>query len=76
MLSDYLINNAIEKIKANALTNQAHQNYINKLNSAKETAPHCPRCKNIMVLRQARKTNRSFWGCSRYPHCKAIININ
>jgi DNA-binding helix-hairpin-helix protein with protein kinase domain len=34
----------------------------------------CPQCGSVMVKRVARRGNnigRSFWGCSRYPICKA-----
>ena len=36
--------------------------------------PICPRCDSEMVLRTATKGNnvgRQFWGCSRYPKCRA-----
>lgn len=36
-------------------------------------APACPLCGNLMVLRTARKGDRTgsqFWGCSGYPECK------
>lgn len=42
------------------------------------TAPQCPRCGSLMVLRQVRSgvnAGNSFWGCSNYPRCRAIINI-
>ncbi len=39
----------------------------------------CPRCENEMVLRVARKGSNAggeFWGCSRYPRCKYILNAD
>ena len=39
----------------------------------------CPRCESPMVMRTARKgTNAGseFWGCSDYPRCKFILNLN
>ena len=36
--------------------------------------PTCPRCDSEMVLRTARKgknVGQQFWGCSRYPKCRA-----
>ena len=36
--------------------------------------PICPRCDGEMVLRTARKgknVGQQFWGCSRYPKCRA-----
>lgn len=39
--------------------------------------PICPQCGSDMVNRMAKKGERAgqmFWGCSRYPSCKGIIN--
>ena len=41
------------------------------------SAPRCPRCGGVMVFRQAKtgsNAGKSFWGCSRYPACRGIIN--
>ena len=41
--------------------------------------PICPKCGAIMVKRKAAKGEKAgteFWGCSRFPHCHGIININ
>ncbi len=40
---------------------------------------YCPRCESEMVLRVARKGSNAgseFWGCSRYPRCKYILNAD
>ena len=40
-------------------------------------SPTCPRCNSQMVLRTAKKganAGNQFWGCSRYPECKGIVN--
>jgi hypothetical protein len=40
--------------------------------------PFCPKCGSKMILRTARKgkyTGQNFWGCSKFPSCKSIINI-
>nr|WP_279387531.1 topoisomerase DNA-binding C4 zinc finger domain-containing protein [Marinobacterium mangrovicola] len=48
---------------------------------ATESAPEtfsCPKCSSPMVKRVARKganVGREFWGCSRYPKCRAIVNV-
>jgi len=39
--------------------------------------PSCPRCNSPMILRTAKKganAGNQFWGCSRYPECKGIVN--
>lgn len=41
-------------------------------------APKCPKCGNEMVNRRALKgTNagNSFWGCSTYPKCRGVLNV-
>jgi hypothetical protein len=41
-------------------------------------APSCPRCGSSMARRVAgrgQNVGGSFWGCSRYPHCKGTRNI-
>ena len=37
--------------------------------------PPCPRCGATMRLRHRHADNVSFYGCSRYPHCKGTVNI-
>ncbi len=41
-----------------------------------EVAPVCPRCGSAMVKRVAkrgRNIGEQFWGCSRYPKCRATV---
>ena len=43
-----------------------------------EQTPDCPRCKQPMVIREAKKRKNEgskFWGCSNYPKCKFTISI-
>lgn len=38
----------------------------------------CPKCESDLVLRTASKGNlagKKFWGCSKYPRCKYVLNI-
>ena len=40
--------------------------------------PICPKCGSAMLKRSAKKganAGNEFWGCSRYPECRGIINI-
>ena len=83
LLSDKSVEMTIEKIVNNRLTSTEHQAHIEKMkdqynNANSNNAPQCPRCSNSMVLRTSKaESNKgsSFWGCSQYPRCKAIINI-
>jgi restriction system protein len=43
------------------------------------TAPRCPQCGGTMLRRFATRgarQGRAFWGCTAYPRCKGIINID
>ena len=35
----------------------------------------CPKCGATMILRRSR-FGRLFWGCSKYPKCNGIVNID
>jgi|GEM_PF-3251468 len=42
-------------------------------------APQCPKCGSDMILRTAKRGDRKgnqFYGCTRYPKCKEIIDVN
>jgi len=59
-----------------AVETGASSTYEPNVTSAK---PTCPRCGSAMVLRVAKQgANKGgqFWGCSRYPHCKGILNVD
>ena len=43
------------------------------------TSPNCPKCQSPMTLKRAmRGQNRGnqFWGCSDFPQCRGIVNID
>lgn len=43
-----------------------------------ESSPRCPKCGSEMVLRTAKRGDNQggkFWGCSKYPECRGIVNI-
>ena len=42
---------------------------------ASDPAPRCPRCGAPMVLRTRKADGKSFYGCSGYPKCKGIVNV-
>ncbi|HDJ2774970.1 TPA: topoisomerase DNA-binding C4 zinc finger domain-containing protein, partial [Serratia rubidaea] len=39
-------------------------------------SPPCPLCSGTMRRRAGKKGGGSFWGCSNYPTCQGIINID
>ena len=36
----------------------------------------CPFCQSPMTLRRRRADDGEFWGCSRYPDCRGVRNLN
>ncbi len=45
--------------------------------SSADEVPLCPRCKQPMVLRTAKKKahkGNKFWGCRDFPHCRGVRN--
>lgn len=41
-----------------------------------EFEPRCPKCGQNMVKRTSRSTGNQFWGCSAYPACRTIREID
>jgi len=47
--------------------------------AAQQPAPRCPKCDSEMILRTAKRGDRAgkqFYGCSQYPKCRMIINVD
>lgn len=43
------------------------------------SSPACPDCSSDMILRTAKRGSNAgnqFWGCSNFPRCKGIVNID
>ncbi len=58
---------------------ESEKTQANPINQQQDTAPMCPECGLPMVLCTAKKSvllGRRFWGCPRYPDCRAIIPYN
>jgi len=46
--------------------------------AAPPAAPVCPKCSSPMILRTASKGDRAgsqFYGCSKFPKCRGIVNV-
>ncbi|AMN67965.1 NERD domain-containing protein [Psychrobacter sp. P11G5] len=44
-----------------------------------DNAPACPRCHSEMIKRVAKKGARAeqaFYGCSQFPKCRGVVNVN
>jgi restriction system protein len=60
----------IEMLKESGLI---YSQEISKLFS--DERKFCPKCEEEMVLRTARVKGNKFWGCSNYPRCRFILNL-
>ena len=75
-----LINDS--RIENNWQNRKAHINYAKSIVKSKKnnnSIPNCPACGAVMAKRQAKRGNNKgnfFWGCTNYPKCREIINLN
>lgn len=54
------------------------ENHIEDNEFEETEIPFCPKCGSKMVLRTAKTgqyAGNKFWGCSKYPNCKGLLNI-
>ena len=61
-------------------TNREHVKHVKNIVAEKEksSTPSCPRCGDPMVLREVKKGQNvggKFWGCSKFPQCRGIMNV-
>jgi predicted RNA-binding Zn-ribbon protein involved in translation (DUF1610 family) len=68
------------RLKPSFKTNREHVQHVRQILIEKEhtSKPVCPKCGSEMVLRKSRndsQNDRQFWGCTRYPRCRGIVNI-
>jgi ssDNA-binding Zn-finger/Zn-ribbon topoisomerase 1 len=83
ILSPVEVNEIINKIETGRLnpsfkTHQEHVIHVHKIKSEKQNGVICPQCGAIMVMRESKKgesTGKQFWGCSRFPKCRGVVNI-
>lgn len=83
----FLSKNSVCKVdyaeKYKALIHQSEDSNLVSDNPAQKnvddvTTPMCPRCGSPMIKRKAihgDNTGKEFWGCSRFPKCRVIINL-
>jgi four helix bundle suffix protein len=61
-----------------AQTDRADPTNLTDRSDPTDHIPACPQCGRAMVLRTAKSgknAGESFWGCSAYPECKAVVNL-
>ena len=65
-----------------ATTTEGKNGFVNvktSTNGAERVPQKCPRCNGVLILRTVKRganMGNQFYGCSNYPKCKYIQNIN
>jgi len=83
VLTNTQVKEITEKIQAGRLTpsfkmNREHVKYVQSIVAEKEKTKICPKCSSFMVLREVKKGLKlggKFWGCSKFPKCRGVVNI-
>ena len=69
--------NNLRKIHESQKPKQAQLDVLLKDDSASnDKNPRCPRCGAPMVLRKRKADGLPFWGCSQFPKCRCILDID
>lgn len=86
LLSETNVSDAIARLKAycDAVTEGQRSNHVQNLILRHDSkslsvvcsagALKCPRCGAQMSLRHRRSDGKGFYGCSRYPRCRGVID--
>lgn len=55
------------------LSAESQKYLLDKALEGDYTTPTCPQCGVRMVVRKGKNSDREFWGCPKYPGCKATL---
>jgi predicted RNA-binding Zn-ribbon protein involved in translation (DUF1610 family) len=85
VLTQSQVTEILEKIEQGRLTpsfktNREHVRHVKNIVADKENnhVPNCPKCGTAMVLRDTKKgqnVGNKFWGCTKFPQCRGIMNV-
>ena len=67
------------KLKRGIATDIKHCQHVQELVVSKEAAKLCSRCGSEMVVRKTKRgknKGQQFWGCSAYPTCRSVEELN
>ena len=59
-------------------TSREHVKHVKTIIANKAEQKQCPKCGSSMVLRKAKRGQNAggeFWGCSKFPKCRGVINV-
>lgn len=83
ILSESEVVSVTHKIESGRLTpsfktNREHVKHVKEIIATKVVSQICPKCGSEMVLREVKKgqnAGNKFWGCSKFPKCRGIVNV-
>jgi restriction system protein len=83
VLAKSKVDEIIRKIEEGRLTpsfktNKEHIEHVKHIVSEKKISNMCPKCGSPMILREAKNgqnAGKQFWGCSKFPQCRSIVNV-
>lgn len=83
VLADKQVREMISRIQSGRLapsikTHREHMRHVRQIVSDRESERRCPKCGSPMVEREAKRGAQKgtrFLGCSGYPKCQTILNI-
>lgn len=67
------------RLKRSFKTHREHKQHVQQIITNKDNSQLCPKCGSEMQLRETKKgdkTGKPFWGCSAFPKCRTVRNIN
>jgi hypothetical protein len=75
-----LINSITEiQLKKGIVTDIKHRKHVKELVSEKSATKHCLKCGSEMILRETKRgenKGKQFWGCTAFPKCKSVEQLN
>jgi restriction system protein len=83
IISDAEVDKIVSKIKNGRLTpslktNREHVKHVKDIVSEKKDSNACPKCGSPMIIRETKNGSnkgKQFWGCTKFPNCRGIVNI-
>ena len=79
-LSEEEVDRIYEKLLPyTTVTRQEKEDHVNRILYEQQNIPKCPYCGSNLVIRTARsgpRAGKQFFGCSNYPKCRYLQNID
>ncbi|WP_202987141.1 nuclease-related domain-containing protein [Vibrio harveyi] len=67
------------KLKKGIITDLKHRQHVKEIVEEKESVKRCSRCGSEMVIRENKRgenKGKQFFGCSAFPKCRAVEQLN